>query len=114
MTAEALLHIQDLTVGFNTEQGPVRVVEGVSFALALVVAVAGLVLVFWRWWTAGRDDPDLDRPGRAGVLRGGAFVRGKDEVVGAGEADGSGDGAATGGAASKAPMSTRAVPSPSP
>lgn len=27
-------------------------------ALALLVALAGLVLVFWRWWTAGRDDPE--------------------------------------------------------
>lgn len=34
MTAEALLHVQDLTVGFNTEQGRVRVVEEVNFALA--------------------------------------------------------------------------------
>lgn len=33
MTAEALLRVEGLTVGFNTEQGPVRVVEDVSFAL---------------------------------------------------------------------------------
>ncbi len=26
--------------------------------LALLVALAGLALVFWRWWTAGRDAPD--------------------------------------------------------
>ena len=33
MTSAALLRVQDLTVGFNTEQGPVRVVEDVSFAV---------------------------------------------------------------------------------
>ena len=27
-------------------------------ALAVFVAIAGLALVFWRWWTVGRDDPD--------------------------------------------------------
>ena len=34
MMAEALLRVEGLTVGFNTEQGAVRVVEDVSFALA--------------------------------------------------------------------------------
>jgi oligopeptide/dipeptide ABC transporter ATP-binding protein len=33
MNAGALLHVDGLTIGFNTEQGPVRVVEDVSFAL---------------------------------------------------------------------------------
>ena len=27
-------------------------------ALAVLVAVGGLMLVFWRWWTAGRDNPE--------------------------------------------------------
>ena len=27
-------------------------------ALAVLVAVGGLFLVFWRWWTAGRDQPE--------------------------------------------------------
>ena len=34
MSAEPLLRVEDLTVGFSTEQGPVRVVEDVSFSLA--------------------------------------------------------------------------------
>ena len=34
MSSEALLRVEDLTVGFRTEQGPVRVVEDVSFAVA--------------------------------------------------------------------------------
>jgi oligopeptide/dipeptide ABC transporter ATP-binding protein len=33
MSEHALLRVEDLTVGFNTEQGPVRVVENVSFSL---------------------------------------------------------------------------------
>jgi len=33
MSLEALLRVEGLTVGFNTEQGPVRVVEDVSFSL---------------------------------------------------------------------------------
>jgi len=33
MSGAALLSVEGLTVGFNTEQGPVRVVEDVSFAL---------------------------------------------------------------------------------
>lgn len=27
-------------------------------AAAVIVAVLGLVLLFWRWWTAGRDQPE--------------------------------------------------------
>ncbi|MGQ0485618.1 MAG: ABC transporter ATP-binding protein [Hyphomicrobiales bacterium] len=34
MTSEPLLCVEGLTAGFNTEQGPVRVVEDVSFELA--------------------------------------------------------------------------------
>ena len=34
MSSEALLRVEDLTVGFRTEQGPVRVVEDVSFSVA--------------------------------------------------------------------------------
>ena len=34
MSAQALLRVEDLTVSFRTEQGPVRVVEDVSFAVA--------------------------------------------------------------------------------
>lgn len=30
----------------------------VWLALAVFVAIAGAVLVWWRWWTAGRDAPD--------------------------------------------------------
>ncbi|MBI2717886.1 MAG: ABC transporter ATP-binding protein [Rhizobiales bacterium] len=33
MSAEALLSVEGLTVGFNTEEGPVRVVEDVSFSV---------------------------------------------------------------------------------
>ena len=33
MTTDSLLRIEGLTVGFNTEHGPVRVVEDVSFDL---------------------------------------------------------------------------------
>lgn len=33
MSEHALLRVEDLSVGFNTEQGPVRVVENVSFDL---------------------------------------------------------------------------------
>lgn len=33
MSEHALLRVEDLTVGFNTEQGPVRVTEDVSFEL---------------------------------------------------------------------------------
>ncbi len=34
MTEKALLSVEGLTIGFNTEQGPVRVVEDLSFSLA--------------------------------------------------------------------------------
>jgi peptide/nickel transport system ATP-binding protein len=34
MSSDPLLRVEGLTVGFNTEQGPVRVVEDVSFALS--------------------------------------------------------------------------------
>ena len=34
MSNGALLSVEGLTVGFNTEQGPVRVVEDASFSLA--------------------------------------------------------------------------------
>jgi oligopeptide/dipeptide ABC transporter ATP-binding protein len=34
MSEKALLSVEGLTIGFNTEQGPVRVVEDVSFSLA--------------------------------------------------------------------------------
>ncbi|HYK96975.1 MAG TPA: DUF2207 domain-containing protein, partial [Candidatus Acidoferrales bacterium] len=49
-------------------------------ALAALVAVGGLFLVFWRWWTAGRDQPervtvvpeyeppDKMRPAQIGVI----------------------------------------------
>jgi oligopeptide/dipeptide ABC transporter ATP-binding protein len=34
MTSDALLRVEDLTVGFSTERGQVRVVEDISFSLA--------------------------------------------------------------------------------
>ena len=49
-------------------------------ALAVLVAIAGMTLVVWRWWTVGRDDPERVtivpeyeppekmRPAEAGVL----------------------------------------------
>jgi uncharacterized membrane protein YgcG len=52
----------------------------VWLALAAFVAVGGLVMVFWRWWTAGRDlpervtivpefePPDKTRPAQIGLV----------------------------------------------